>query len=224
MPADRWLRRAWGKIGRERSVTEYLPQFSHVRPHIIRNIDGSVHAMFEVDGARWEDLDGDALAGQHEALCSLHRTLNLRARLTVTKHLVHTEADRNDYPAVKARIPFVAELDAAYRFRLVDQGHLWTNTLLLGVTIRPPTLSGRAKRAAARTPQPVDQADLDALEHVIGTVRANLGATHALRLLALRSEGRAVFSERLLLGSGVVRPASGNGAGRLWCASKSGRR
>ena len=28
----------------------------------------------------------------------------------------------------------------------------------------------------------------------------------------------------LLLGSGVVRPASGNGAGRLWCASKSGRR
>ncbi len=29
---------------------------------------------------------------------------------------------------------------------------------------------------------------------------------------------------RLLLGSGVVRPASGNGAGRLWCASKSGRR
>jgi len=30
--------------------------------------------------------------------------------------------------------------------------------------------------------------------------------------------------QRLLLGSGVVRPASGNGAGRLWCASKSGRR
>ena len=35
-----------------------------------------------------------------------------------------------------------------------------------------------------------------------------------------------IFAKRrwLLLGSGVVRPASGNGAGRLWCASKSGRR
>ncbi len=195
MPADRWLRRAWGRFGRERSVTEYLPQFSHVRPHIIRNIDGSVHAMFEAAGARWEDLDGDALAGQHEALCSLHRTLNLRLRLTVTKHLVHAEAHPGDYPALRARIPFVAEMDAAYRFRLVDQGHLWTNTLLLGFTIRPPTLTGRAKRAAARTPQPVDQADLDALEHVISTVRANLGATHGLRLLGLRSEGQAAFSE-----------------------------
>jgi len=36
--------------------------------------------------------------------------------------------------------------------------------------------------------------------------------------------GRTRNPWRLLLGSGVVRPASGNGAGRLWCASKSGRR
>ena len=76
MPVERWLQRAWSKLGRERSVTEYLPQFSHIRPHVIRNIDGSIHAMFEVDGARWEDLDGDALAAQHEAMCSLHPTVH----------------------------------------------------------------------------------------------------------------------------------------------------
>ncbi len=48
----------------------------------------------------------------------------------------------------------------------------------------------------------------------------------SLRPVRTHSRMEVVASKqlRLLLGSGVVRPASGNGAGRLWCASKSGRR
>jgi Lrp/AsnC family transcriptional regulator len=49
---------------------------------------------------------------------------------------------------------------------------------------------------------------------------------YMLRVVALDVAAYDRFYKRLrlLLGSGVVRPASGNGAGRLWCASKSGRR
>lgn len=189
------VRKITGSLGPERSITTYLPQFSHILPHVIRNVDGSIHAMFSVAGVKWEDLSGDELVSLHEGMCSLHRTLNLRPRLTITKHLIRTEASSDDYPRRSFRIPFVADLDRAYRHRLIDQGHLSRNSLLLGIVIRPPTLSGKAKREADRDIQSVDQADLDTLEQIVGTIRADIGASHGLKLLNLRNENGRLYSE-----------------------------
>ena len=181
------LRRTFARSGAERRTSDALPQFSHVRHDVIRNLDGSAHAIFAADGARFEDLDADGLAAQHERMCELHRTLNLQRRLTITAHLVRTEASAADLPPPTHRIPFVAALDEAYRHRLLARGHLWRNTLLLGILIRPPTLSGRTGRRVAREAQAVDRADLEALDHIAGTIAADLTRSYGLRRLGLRT-------------------------------------
>lgn len=220
------LRRAFARSGAERSAGEMLPQFSHVRPDVIRNLDGSVHALFAVEGARFEDLDAQGLAAQHERMCELHRALNLQRRLTITAHLVRTEASASDLPPSAYRIPFVGDLDAAYRLRLLAGGHLWRNRLLLGILIRPPVLSGRAARRAAREAQGVDRADLDALEHVAGTIAADLGRGYGLRRLGLREAGGVLFSEiaeahaLILTGRSAVVPLPRGRLSRAICSHR----
>jgi len=69
-------------------------------------------------------------------------------------------------------------------------------------------------RWRAENPSKDQTRELDRMEAQNGHLRAATAD-----VLALASKLR-----RLLLGSGVVRPVSGNGAGDLWCMSKSGRR
>lgn len=199
--ACRNVRRFIARLGRERSTATHLPQYSHLqspgpglRSHVIRHMDGSVYGMFAVDGASWEDLDDDDLAAQHEALCDLHRTLNLRSRLTVHKFLVRVEATSADCPAYALPTPFTAEMDAAYRRRLLS-GHLYRNFLYLGVLIRPPTLTGRHAKVQGKDVRPADAADVEALEHILGTIRADLGDKYGLVQFGLRQEGKLLYSE-----------------------------
>lgn len=190
------LRRLVGKMRAERTPSDYLPQFSHVMPDVVRNVDGSAHALFEAEGARFEGLDRVGLAAQHNRLCELHRTLNLQHRLTLHAYLIHTEATDADLPAPSSRgLSFPAEMDRAYRRHLLGGARLWRNTLLFGVTVRPPSLSSTQARTTSRDPVTIDQADLDVLEQVMATIRADLGRDYGLRRLALRDDAGVLCSE-----------------------------
>lgn len=204
MPADggfasilpRPLWRAIARFGAERPITRYIPQYSHLTRHIVRHVNGTVEAMFSVQGASWECLDKGELASQHERMCELERTLNLRSRLNSSRYLVHTEATPDDCPAFTLPTPFIAAMDAQYRHRLVGQGRLYRNHLYYAVTIRPPALTKRRKRTAdAVALQPVDPVDVEALKNVCNTILTDLGSDYGLKLLGTRDEHGRLFSE-----------------------------
>lgn len=189
------LGRLWRRRDEERSAASYIPQQAHLTPQVVRHRNGAVEAMWSVRGAGWEDLAQSGLDAQHEALCSLHRTLNLRARLTLNVLLVRTEAMETDYPRTTLPTPFVREMDGAYRHRLLGEGRLYRNHLYLSAIVRPPTLTGRRLSDASRSVQAPDQADLDVLDQVCGTIEADIGRGYGLRRLGLRAEGGRLYSE-----------------------------
>lgn len=197
MPVDllAGLRGIGRRLTAERPVTTYLPQYSHVLPDVIRNSGGSVTAMFAADGARFEDLDRGQIAAQHERLCSLHRTLNLQARLSIGVHLVRGEVNPSEHPLPHCARPFVADLEQGLRQRLITEGRLYENLLFISIVIRPRTLIGRAKRQVAQSVVPVDPDDLRVLQQVMSTIQADIGKDYGLRRLGLREVAGRLFSE-----------------------------
>ncbi|MEA2754402.1 MAG: type secretion system protein VirB4, partial [Aliidongia sp.] len=131
----------------ERSAEIYLPYVGHVADDVLLLQDGSVCAIGHVAGVPFEL---EELVMRNSRL----RTLNTLFRniaddnVTITAHLVRHE-DRDELPPGRFRSGFMADLDRAYRERVL-RGRLFRNDHYLTILISPRNVLGKTGSRIAR--------------------------------------------------------------------------
>lgn len=179
-----------------RPTDTYLRAWCHLpRPyeHIVRNADGSLTVMLALDGIPHECEPLGALGEAHERLCRMHMHLNRVPRFVQTAHLVRTEARPSAVPVPRFREPFVQQLAASIRARLIDGGALYENAFYTGLTVRPVGVA--SGRDLPRHPILPDQGTLDALMHAVGVVEKDMGRSYGVARLGVRERDDVLFSE-----------------------------
>ena len=184
-----------GVIRAEVNADEYVPYVQHVAPGVVLLDDQSRIAMFRVAGRSWEAADPDEVDAWHNQLNVLARNI-ASDRLIITVHLVRMAAASDAYPAGSFHSAFADRLDRSYRETV--RPRLYRNEMFLSVQMRPPMAAGDrlGSWVARRRRVPPDAAPqvMQHLEDVMRVLQADL-APYGLTRLALRREGRAIFSE-----------------------------
>lgn len=182
-------------IKAEVCADECVPYVQHAAPGVVLLDDQSRMAMFHVAGRSWESADPDEVDAWHNQLNVLARNI-ASDRLIITVHLVRMAAANDAYPVGVFRSAFAERLDRAYRKTVTQQ--LYRNVIYLSVLMRPPMLAGDrlGSWVARKRRVPSDSAPqvMRRLEDVVRVLQADL-APYGLTRLALRREGRVMFSE-----------------------------
>lgn len=179
-----------------RPTDAYLRAWCHLprgHEHVVRNVDGSLTLMWALDGAPYECEPFGAIADAHERLCRALLDLNRVPRLTQTAHLVRAEARPSAVPVPAFHEPFVQQLAASIRRRLIEGGALYENALFASITARPAGVG--AGREAPRDPVLPDKGTLDALLYAAGVIEKELGRSHGVARLGVRAHDGVLFSE-----------------------------
>ncbi len=179
----------------ERSGEIYLPYVGHVADAAVLLQDGSVMAMGHVGGAAFEMEEPAMRNARLRNLNTLFRNI-ADDTVTVCTHLVR-HSDVSELPAGHFRSDFAADLDRAYRERILD-GRLFRNDYYLSLVVSPRTVLGKAGSKLTRfrkgSAEAGDQAVLRALEDLWQVVANGLDG-YGIRRLGLREEGDVMFTE-----------------------------
>jgi type IV secretion system protein VirB4 len=191
----------FSKASREREPDTYMPYIGHATPNVIILDDGSLLAMFRVQGVAFELADPDYVSGLHAQLNILLRNI-ASDRLALYSHVVRTLEEASVYPTDRCASMFARSLDEGYRARLMSN-RLYRNELFLSVLLRATSSavledgsirSLLARRKRGDTTRSASAANLELLGNVVMTLRHGMDA-YGVSELGLRQEHGVVFSE-----------------------------
>jgi type IV secretion system protein VirB4 len=183
-------------LGRDRLLHTYFPWCDHVRPNVIEVTNGTVFALFRVEGHPWETVDQGV---RNRLFLNLNETLLQVPTdgVTLTVWQCRGLADPSVYPQGRFTKPYSEALDLEYRSQLFDRS-MWDNAILLGVQIAPGTIGGRAGKGLVRLFRDLageeTEARIERLNALCGLLREQLAEYRPARL-GLTERNGLVFSE-----------------------------
>lgn len=161
--------------------------------------NGSVLAMFAVDGCPWETVDAANREAEHNRYNMTLRNSGLDT-MVVTTYECRGEATPDGYPRGRFRSAFAETLDINYRDRLYDHS-LYDNRTFLVIEIRPNRPAGEwvgkkveQHRKAGRDEDGI-RVRLERLERICSLYQADLARYGITRLRAAKRRGRMWFCE-----------------------------
>jgi type IV secretion system protein VirB4 len=179
----------------ERSGEIYLPYVGHIADQVVLLRDGSVCAMGHVAGVPFELEEIDMRNARLRLLNTVFRNV-ADDNVTLSTHLIR-HGDVPELPATRFRSRFAAELDRAYRERVLKD-RLFRNDYVLTVTVSPRNVLGKAgrtvaglRKGAARTG---DEGDVRTLEDLWQVITSSLEG-FGIRRLGVREKNGVLFSE-----------------------------
>jgi type IV secretion system protein VirB4 len=179
----------------ERSGEIYLPYVGHISDDAVLLRDGSVMAMGHVRGVAFEMEDPETRNARLRNLNTLFRNI-ADDNVTVTTHLIR-HPDVPELPEGRFRSGFAAQLDSAYRERVLE-GNLFRNDYFVSLILSPRGMFGKTGSKLARFRKGPAEADdrnaLQALEDLWQVVANGLD-TYRIRRLGLRERAEVVFTE-----------------------------
>ena len=180
----------------ERSGEIYLPYVGHIASDVLLLEDGSVCAIGNVAGVPFEMEEPAMRNSRLRNLNTVFRNI-ADDNLTIATHLIR-HPDKEELPLGEFRSGFVANLDRAYRDRVL-RSKLFRNDYYLAVIISPRNVLGKTgstlARLAKRSARPSgSESDRRTLEDVWQIVESAL-KDYGIRRLALREQDDVVFSE-----------------------------
>ena len=125
---------------REREPDTYVPYIGHATPNVILLDDGSLLAMFRLDGLPFETTDPQQINARHAQRNIVLRNI-ASDRVVLATHVVRSLSDGSAYPTQACTSTFACELDARYRERLLSN-RLYRNELFLSIVLRAAGSSG----------------------------------------------------------------------------------
>lgn len=192
---------------RHQVISSHVPLEAHLSGDMCLLRDGSIFAMFGVDGMPWETADGAEIDAWHERLNMTIRNV-ASDQLVLTVYQCRGLADPTEYPSRTFNSAFAESLDTAYRDLLYDRA-LFTNRIYLGVQFRPARPAGEwfgdqvEQRRRPAKDAPEDR--VRRLGEICDLLQAELRA-YGPRRLGIRHAGRGIFSE---IAEAVVHAATG---------------
>lgn len=188
-------------LARERAPDTYVPYLGHASHNVVLLDDGSLLAMFHLDGMAFETADVQSVNGRHEQRNIVLRNL-ATPRVILSSHMVRTLSPSNAYPDGDCSSTFARDLDARYRTRLLSN-RLFRNDWFLSVLLRASNSPGAmvhniatlfARSTSGGRTQSATPATLERMDGVIASLLQELRVYHA-RALGLRSRQGVLFSE-----------------------------
>jgi type IV secretion system protein VirB4 len=179
----------------ERSGEIYLPYVGHIAENAVLLRDGSVMAMGHIEGAAFELENFEMRNARLRNLNTLFRNI-ADNNVIISTHLIR-HPDVPELPPAKFRSVFAANLDRAYRDRVLKD-RLFRNDYFFSVVVTPRNLLGKTGSKIARFRKgPVLDGDLGtrrSLEDLWHVVANGLEA-YGVRRLGLREKHGVVFTE-----------------------------
>ena len=179
----------------ERSGEIYLPYVGHIAENAVLLRDGSVMAMGHIEGAAFELENFEMRNARLRNLNTLFRNI-ADDNVIISTHLIR-HPDVPELPPAKFRSVFAANLDRAYRDRVLKD-RLFHNDHFFSVVVTPRNLLGKTGSKLARFRKgPVLDGDLGtrrSLEDLWHVVANGLEA-YGVRRLGLREKHGVVFTE-----------------------------
>jgi type IV secretion system protein VirB4 len=184
----------------ERHMSSYMRIQAHVTPRVVILNDGSVLALYQVDGVSAQTCEDDILRRLRSRLNHAICGRSADDGLVLYSWVCRGFAPVSLYPTGRFQSNFAREVDRRYRDKLFDK-FLYLNRTYVGVMLRPPRLAGEwvgdqmVKRSQGReiTDEP-PLARIQRLLRVCNIIEGDL-AVYKPKRLGLRYKNNRVFTE-----------------------------